>query len=115
MGKKVSIIIPYNVDRGWLDQAEESIDRQTFDNIEVIHSQSDNGVSYNLNRGIEKATGDFIKYLCEDDMLTLNSIEDSVNAMEGVDFIHGNSYTLYNNGQVREYIAPEQHPTLDQV
>ena len=115
MGKKVSIIIPYSVDRGWLDQAEESIDRQTFDNIEVIHSQSDNGVSYNLNRGIEKATGDFIKYLCEDDMLTLNSIEDSVNAMEGVDFIHGNSYTLYNNGQVREYIAPEQHPTLDQM
>jgi glycosyltransferase involved in cell wall biosynthesis len=115
MGKKVSIVIPYNRDRGWLNEAEQSIESQTYENIEVIHSQSNNGVSYNLNRGIERTTGDFIKYLCEDDMLTSNSIEDSVKAMQGVDFIHGNALTLHDNLDVRKYYASTKRPTLSQM
>ena len=115
MSKKVSIIIPYNVDRGWLNEAKLSIESQTYQNIEVIHSQSANGVSYNLNRGIEKATGDYIKYLCEDDMLTANSIEDSVKAIQSFDFIHGNALTLYSSLDIREYHAPTKSPTLAQM
>lgn len=87
---KVSIIIPYKVDRGYLQVAINSIKKQTYKGeIELILSQSGNGVSFNLNRGIEKATGDYVKYLCDDDWLTTDSIEKSVKAMEGVDFIHG--------------------------
>ena len=95
---KVSIIIPYQKDRGYLQEAINSVHRQTYQDIELILSQSDRGVSYNLNRGIKKSTGDFIKYLCDDDMLTPNSITDSVNAMKGCDFIHGNAYNLFPNG-----------------
>jgi teichuronic acid biosynthesis glycosyltransferase TuaG len=92
---KVSIIIPYKTDRGFLDAAIESVHNQNYrGEIELILSQSDNGVSYNLNRGIEDATGDLIKYLCDDDRLTINSIRDSVRAIEGYDFIHGNAFNF---------------------
>lgn len=110
--KKVSIVIHYDRDRGWKSEAIRSIEQQTYPNIEVIESKSDEGVSYNLNRGIERATGDFIKYLCEDDMLTENSIEDSVRAIQGYDFIHGKSYALYDNNAISEYKPPIQHPNL---
>jgi glycosyltransferase involved in cell wall biosynthesis len=94
--KKVSVIIPYNVDRGYLNQAVESVKRQTYKgDIELILSQSDNGVSYNINRGIERATGDFIKFFAEDDLLTPNCIEDSVNAIKDFDFIHGKAFNFH--------------------
>ena len=113
--KKVSIIIPYNIDRGWLDEAIESVENQTYQNIELILSKSDKGVSYNLNQGVKKATGDYIKYLCEDDKLTPRSIELSVEAMKDNDFIHGNSLTLHPNGALKLYPAPEKIPTLGQM
>lgn len=91
---KVSVIIPYNIDRGWLNEAIESVEKQTHKDIELILSQSDNGVSYNINRGIEKATGEFIKFFAEDDLLTPNCIEDSLKAIEGHDFIHGNAFNF---------------------
>jgi len=99
---KVSLIIPYNKDRGWLDLAIQSVYDQTYKDVELIISQSDNGVSYNLNEGIKKAKGDFIKYLCEDDMLTSNSIQDSVNTMllGNYDFIHGNSTIIHAKGNI---------------
>lgn len=95
----VSIIMPYVKDRGYLDQAIESVYNQSFKGkIELIESKSDNSVGYNLNRGIEIAKGQYIKYLCDDDLLTYNSIEDSVNAMGDNDFIHGNSLSIDSFG-----------------
>jgi glycosyltransferase involved in cell wall biosynthesis len=49
--------------------------------IELILSQSNGSASYNVNRGIKAATGEFIKYLCEDDTLPPFSIRDSVQAI----------------------------------
>lgn len=96
--RKVSIIIPYKEDRGYLQQAIDSVYNQTYQGeIELILSQSNEGVSYNLNKGIENATGDYIKYLCDDDMLTPNSINDSVEAIKGFDFIHGNAINLHKD------------------
>lgn len=95
---KVSIIIPYVVDRGWLKDAVTSAEKALeFSGYkgEVILSQSRNGVSYNLNRGLERATGEFVTYLCDDDLLPLEAIKTSVEGMRGYDFIHGNSDTVY--------------------
>ena len=93
---KVSIIIPYNKDRGYLQQAIDSVYNQTYKGeIELITSQSDNGVSYNINRGIEKATGEYIKWLPEDDLLTPNCIEDSVKGIKRYDFIHGKAFNFH--------------------
>jgi glycosyltransferase involved in cell wall biosynthesis len=92
----VSIIIPYNVDRGYLNQAIESVKQQTYKGeIELILSQSDNGVSYNINRGVERAKGDYIKFFAEDDLLTPNCIEDSMNAIKYCDFIHGKAFNFH--------------------
>ena len=96
--RKVTVIIPFNEDRGYLDQAIESVENQTYDGeIELILSRSEHGVSYNLNRGIEQSTGDYIKYLCDDDRLTPNSIKDSVEAIQDYDFIHGNAINFWSN------------------
>lgn len=96
---KVSIIIPFKEDRGWLNNAIDSVYLQTYKGqIELIESKSDGNVSYNLNQGIKKATGEYVKYLCDDDLLTPNSIEDSVRAMEGNDFIHGLAINRFTSG-----------------
>lgn len=104
--KKVSVIIPYREDRGWLDDAIRSVENQTYKNIELILSQGDCGVSENINNGIKKAKGDFIKYLCDDDILPPNSIEDSLQGFKkGIDFIHGKAKSfdgMINNGLVYE-------------
>lgn len=95
---KVSIIIPYKEDRGWLNEAVESVKNQTYKGeIELIFSKSDNRVGYNINRGIEASSGEYIKYLCDDDWLTPNSIEDSVKAIGGFDFIHGDAYNVFGD------------------
>lgn len=103
---KVSIIVPFKEDRGYLDEALKSIEHQDYKNYEVIMSQSDNGVSYNLNRGIEKATGDVIKYLCDDDLLTSMSLSKSVEAIKDVDFIHGRAINFFESGK-RDYYVPK--------
>ena len=111
---KVSIIIPYNKDRGWLNEAIKSVESQKYKGeIELIMSQSNKGVSYNLNRGIERSTGDFIKYLCEDDWLPENSIADSVSKLsEGYDFIHGNALN-YFYGRIETQKPRKKNPSFE--
>jgi glycosyltransferase involved in cell wall biosynthesis len=111
----VSIIIPYRINRGYLSQAIESIHSQNYPGaIEIIQSNHDAGVSFNINRGIEKASGEFIKYLCEDDWLPVNSIKDSVEGIQGHDFIHGKAYGYFHQRKIVPYEPPIKHPTLEQ-
>lgn len=92
---KVSIILPYRKDRGYLDIARASVKWQDYPNIELIESRSNAGVSRNLNRGIQRSTGQLITYLCDDDYLPRESISAQVRAIkQGFDFIHGNAVTL---------------------
>lgn len=110
--EKVSIIIPFKEDRGYLSEAIASVENQSYKNIELILSQTNNGVSYNLNRGIEKATGRYIKYLCDDDRLTPCSVEHSVAAMKGYDFIHGNAVNFWNSGMCEHFYPQMRRPTM---
>ncbi|KKN59934.1 hypothetical protein LCGC14_0536840 [marine sediment metagenome] len=110
----VSIIIPCNEDRGFLKQAIESIENQTYQ-TEFILSQSDKSVSYNINRGLEKATGDYIRFCSEDNLLTPNCIEDSLKAIQGFDFIHGNAINFWSNGLEKPYIPTIKNPTLQDI
>lgn len=111
---KVSVIIPYKEDRGFLDIAIKSVKDQSYPNIELIICQGDKSVSANINDGIRKATGDYIKYLCEDDWLTPNSIWDSVKAMQGVDFIHGVANNVFESGTSVQHPV-HKFPTIDQM
>jgi glycosyltransferase involved in cell wall biosynthesis len=116
----VSIIIPYRINRGYLDKAIESIYQQTYQGaIEIIESNHDASVSYNLNQGIKASSGEFIKYLCEDDWLPRNSIKDSVEGMKDYDFINGNAIAFYmegmHAGKRLEYIPERKNPTCEQL
>jgi glycosyltransferase involved in cell wall biosynthesis len=109
MKPKVSIIIPYFKDRGFLSQAIDSVMAQTYQNIELIISQSPGNVSTNLNAGIEKSTGELIKYLCDDDLLPNDSIELSVGAFEdpAIDFIHGQALNFWPYINATEVYSPK--------
>jgi GT2 family glycosyltransferase len=102
----VTIIIPYSVDRGYLQQAIESVMNQSYTNIELLIQNDNVNVSTNINNGIKRAKGEYIKYLCEDDWLPINSIEDSLKAIQGYDFIHGNAFNVKGN------LIEKQQPRL---
>ncbi len=113
---KVSIIIPYTKDRGYLQEAVDSAINQTYEGeIEIIHSQSDGTVGYNINQGIKRSTGDYIKYLCDDDMLTPWSISESVIAMEGNDFIHGKAINFWEDGKKTAWIPNMEQLTFNEM
>jgi GT2 family glycosyltransferase len=82
----VSVIIPYNIDRGYLSDAIRSAENQTV-SCEVIPWQGDYWLSKNINDAIRTSTGDYIKILAEDDLLTANCIEDLYNGIQGYDWI----------------------------
>lgn len=117
---KVGIIIPYSIDRGWLNEAKESVRNQSYKNIALIDSQGDCSVGRNINEGAKIALNagcDIIRYLCEDDMLTPDSVLHTVEYFidhYDVDFVHGNAITLRGTTE-SHYIAPIEEPTLEQM
>lgn len=85
----VSVIIPYNIDRGFLWEAKMSVLKQTYSEWEIVNAHSDGNCAYNLNMGLKKAKGEFIKILAEDDILPKNSLSILVKEIERYDFIYG--------------------------
>lgn len=112
---RVSIIIPYKIDRGWLKEAVASV----LPEAELILSQGDGNWPQNFNKGLKKATGDLIKFLHEDDMLTSNCITDSIECFNrmNVDFIHGDAFEMHMNaGRQMGLYKPTIHvPTFDDL
>lgn len=118
----VSIIIPFNLDRGWLQDAIDSVYSQTYAGpIELLRSDKinpltyqTNSVSQNINEAFKFVTGDYVKFFAEDDMLTQICIESSLEAIEGYDFIHGNAFNLFEKENRPQY-PPNKFPTLEQM
>lgn len=92
----VSIIVYYLADRGWLHEALTSIRQQKYaGKIELLIEQGGTA-SENLNRGIKRATGKYVRYLSEDDLLPQYSIHQQVEQMEkGFDFCHGRAVNFF--------------------
>jgi glycosyltransferase involved in cell wall biosynthesis len=106
---KVTVIIPFKTDRGWLNKAIESVNRQTYP-CELILSQSAGNKSVNVNKGLRRAHGHFIKILDEDDWLPPDAVELSLKNFNG-DMIHGNVW--YYKGGVKTLYTPQiEFPTL---
>lgn len=85
----VSVIIPYNKDRGFWTEAVKSIWEQTYKEWEIEDSRSKNNCAYNINRGLERAKGEYVKILAEDDLLTPDCLEILVKGIQGYDFVYG--------------------------
>ena len=104
----VTIIIPYKVDRGWLQEAINSVPQD----VQLLVSQGEStSWSPMFNKVLSQAEGKYIKYLHDDDMLTPNCIADSIEALEsqGVDFIHGKAIHLHMDE------GGAEHPYIPQV
>lgn len=109
---KVSVIIPYNIDRGYLKYAIQSVKDQTYPFIELIMAnQPGYTCAQNINWGFKQSTGQLIKILAEDDMLPSNSITDLVSGMPGYDFISANARYI---GEVN-YVDYGHQTTLDEM
>ncbi|KKL55146.1 hypothetical protein LCGC14_2258350, partial [marine sediment metagenome] len=66
----VTVIIPYNKDRGWLKEAIDSVPK----GVQLLLSKGRQNWPCNFNKVLDQAEGKYIKYLHEDDMLTENCI-----------------------------------------
>ena len=106
----VTVIIPYKEDRGWLQDAINSIPN----GVQLLLGQGNGNWPANFNKMLPGAKGKFIRYLHEDDMLSENCIRDSLRAFEtGVDFIHGNAEEFYSFKADRHVFVPKiKSPTL---
>ena len=93
----ISIIIPYNKDRGYLSEAVKSCENQDFKGtFEIIQEKGNYNVAINRNDAIKKAKGEYIKLLDEDDLLPPNSLTDLYNNRDNNDLTIGDFYTLWN-------------------
>ena len=98
----VTVIIPYNKDRGWLKEAIDSVPK----GVQLLLSKGRQNWPCNFNKVLDQAEGKYIKYLHEDDMLTENCIKDSVQAMEeqGADFIHGKAIEIHTKNRDKKVV-----------
>lgn len=140
----VSIIIPVYNSEKYLRQCIDSCLKQTYENIEIIliddgsidsslricqeyankdnrvkvMHQNNSGVSSARNKGLQKASGEYVFFLDSDDEICQNSIEflvsdikkykaDIVSAVYStVDYL-GNEHCRYNDGQIKIYTGQE--------
>lgn len=90
----VTLIIPYKEDRGWLQEAIDSVPSY----VQLLLGQGNGNWPENFNKVFPQAEGDYVRWLHEDDMLSANCIEDSVDTIlsKNVDFIHGQAMEFYS-------------------
>ncbi len=144
---KVSIIIPmYNVEK-YIGRCLDSLVNQTYKNIEIlviddaskdngkdvvkeyikkhenvilIESESNKGVSNARNIGIMKSTGDYIMFSDSDDWYEQNAVETFVNVVNttGADFVTANYFISYDDNKVKvdttRYFSQE-HITKEEI
>ena len=138
MSKKVSVIIPvYNVEK-YLNTCVQSVVRQSYNNLEIIiiddgatdaspqicdnwgnadervnvYHYENGGLSVARNRGLKKATGDYIVFLDSDDYyLTNDAIKEMVHAIEkeNADIVVFNWKNVLDDGTSPENI---QHDNI---
>lgn len=88
---KVSVIVPvYQADK-WIDHCLDSIKTQSYQNVEliVIDDSQASGAAAARNRGLDKATGEYVMFVDADDYLREFAIEHMVEAMDGVEMVAG--------------------------
>jgi glycosyltransferase involved in cell wall biosynthesis len=96
---KVSIIIPYNIDRGWLSEAVASCENQegmTLNKDYEIIVQQGGALGANVNEAVRRAKGEFIKNCAEDDKLAPGCIKALYDfAVKGnYDFVCADAYSF---------------------
>jgi len=93
----ISVIVPYNKDRGFLKQCIESVESQDYMH-EIIPVYSDSSVAVNFNKGLKQASGEFVKFVCEDDFLPPGALQLLAEGIDYLDWICANAIQVtYEN------------------
>ncbi len=87
----ISVIVPYNKDRGFLTTCIKSIEAQTYRDFEIILSKGDDSVAVNFNNGLAKCKGEFCKFVTEDDWLPDNALQDLADGIQDYSWIFANA------------------------
>ena len=75
------------------------------DNISIVISEKDKGISDAFNKGVRAATGDVVGIINSDDLLMPGALKAIAEQMkEDTDVIYGKGYRLYEDGSTREYL-----------
>jgi len=88
---KVSVIVPVSKIEEWWQQCLHSIRSQDYEDVELIIEYDDKatGAAAARNRGLDKATGEFVMFVDSDDYLEPGAIKRMVEAIDGVDMVVG--------------------------
>ena len=89
----ITVIIPFNKNRGFLGEAVKSAETQTFSgSVQILKWFGLNSVAKNINMALEVAEGRYIKLCAEDDLLTPNCLNDLYTKIEqGFDMVCANA------------------------
>lgn len=97
-GMKVSIIIPYNISRGFLGEAVKSAENQEGwklnKDYEIIVQHGNRLLGENINDALEKCKGKFIKILADDDLLAPGCLNALYQTALKCDFVCADAYTF---------------------
>ena len=106
MVTKVSVIIPV-LETKWLQEALESIKAKEYSTVEtiVISDKQRSGAAAARNRGLVKASGEYVLFCDSDDYLEPGAIDRLVSEMDGVDMVCG-SFRKFG-----DFEATVTHPT----
>lgn len=113
---KVSVILPYNQDRGYLAAAIAAAEQQDGmilgTDYEVITHYGDHCVSRNINDAVRNASGDYIKLYAEDDLLMPNCLTDLYTAAvaSDLDLVCANAINFSDEPGVDEYPVNSRVP-----
>lgn len=80
-----------------------------FVRTEIVTTPINTGTSANCNRGLFRASGEWIKYIAGDDKLMANCIEDNINFVKNkneVNFIFSDGYRIDEYGRILRKIGP---------
>ena len=132
----VSIVIPANKDRGWLNQAIESALNQDYTgSYEVILASdgnyslkkyadrygirfslaSKNNLAHNVNVALQMADGEFIKGLAEDDLLAPNCLSDLTRCIGNNDLVYARAFNFKGDMEKISISEPPKEITLEKV
>lgn len=129
MKNKVSVVVPCYNSSKTIIRCLDSILNQTYENIEILliddgstddtyklvekkylnnaklkyFKNSNHGVSYSRNYGIEKSTGDYVVFVDSDDYVERDMIDVLVNNIGSGDLVISNKYCVKNNTVVSSY------------
>lgn len=112
----VSVILFYNVNRGYLKYAVKSYGRQIFSGkSELIVIHKDQPTAKNANEGLKRAKGKYVKFLHEDDQLLptcLQTLYDK--AAEGFDIVCANAIQI-NPEKETQIVKSRLSPTVSHM